>query len=211
MLQRPIRRCATLLLAGSLALLLIPGVAFAHAELKTATPADKATVPPPVTEVSGIYTEAMQPAGSSIIVKDTSGATVAQGTVDPDDATRMMAKPSTPLGIGSYAVDWTSVALDGHVERGAWSFTVGIAAPSVGTPSPTPNATPSLSAAVTAQPTPVPATPSPSAAPTPVPSAGASTTGSGGDVILPIVLALIILGAGAAYLLSRRNRPPSTT
>jgi hypothetical protein len=28
----------------------------------------------------------------------------------------------------------------------------------------------------------------------------------GGDVVLPIVVALVILGAGAAYLLSRRNR-----
>ena len=35
----------------------------------------------------------------------------------------------------------------------------------------------------------------------------AATTGSGSDVVLPIIVALIVLGAGAAYLLSRRNRP----
>ncbi|MEA2611763.1 MAG: hypothetical protein QOG32_1489, partial [Chloroflexota bacterium] len=39
-------------------------------------------------------------------------------------------------------------------------------------------------------------------------SAAGGTTGSGtSDVLLPIIVALIILGAGAAYLLSRRGRP----
>jgi methionine-rich copper-binding protein CopC len=206
MLQTAIRRAATLLLA-SLALVMVPGLVLAHAELQTATPADKSTVTAPVAEVSGIYSEAMKPAGSSIIVKDASGATVAQGTVDPADTTRMVAKPSTPLGNGSYAVDWTSVALDEHVERGTWTFTVAVAP----TPSPTAIATSAPSAAATAAPTLVPATPIPSIAPTPAPSGGSSTAGSGSDVVLPIVLGLIILGAGAAYLLSRRNRPPSST
>ena len=53
-----------------------------------------------------------------------------------------------------------------------------------------------------------PPTPIASVAPTPVPSADGSSTGSGSDVLLPIIVALIVLGAGAAYLLSRRNRPP---
>ena len=206
MLQTAIRRAATLLLA-SLALVMVPGLVLAHAELQTATPADKSTVTAPVAEVSGIYSEAMKPAGSSMIVKDASGATVAQGTVDPADTTRMVAKPSTPLGNGSYTVDWTSVALDEHVERGTWTFTVAVAP----TPSPTAIATSAPSAAATAAPTLVPATPIPSIAPTPAPSGGSSTAGSGSDVVLPIVLGLIILGAGAAYLLSRRNRPPSST
>jgi LPXTG-motif cell wall-anchored protein len=44
-----------------------------------------------------------------------------------------------------------------------------------------------------------------------VPSGGGDTTGSGSDVVLPIIVALVVLGAGAAYLLSRRNRPTSAT
>ncbi len=47
----------------------------------------------------------------------------------------------------------------------------------------------------------------PSAGPTPAPSPEAGETGSGSDVVVPIIVALIILGAGAAYLLTRRNRP----
>ncbi len=166
-----------------------------------------------MTVVTGIYTEAMKPSGSSLVVKDASGATVAQGTVDPADATRMVATPATPLGSGKYAVAWTSVALDGHVERGTWTFTVAVAPTPSPTPVPTatPSVAPSATAAATAAPTPtpLPATPAPTAAPTPTPSADGSATGSGSDVVLPIIIALIVLGAGAAYLLSRRGQRPT--
>jgi methionine-rich copper-binding protein CopC len=185
-----------------LALLLVPGVVLAHADLETPTPADKSTVTEPVAEVSGIYSEPMTPDGSSLVVKDASGTTVARGTVDPEDDTRMVATPTTPLGTGTYTVESTAVATDGHIEHATWTFTVAV----VATPSPTPVS----SAPPSAAPTPAPATPVPSVAPTPVPSSDGSSTGSGGDVLLPIIVALIILGAGAAYLLSRRNRPPAS-
>jgi methionine-rich copper-binding protein CopC len=200
MLQIPIRRVATLFLAAMVATLLVPTLVLAHAELETPTPADKSTVTEPVAEVSGIYSEAMTPDGSSLVVKDASGATVAQGTVDPEDDTRMVATPAAPLGTGTYTVESTAHSTDDHTERMTWTFTVAVA--------PTPSPTPVVTAAPSAAPTPVPATPVPSAAPTPVPSADGSSTGSGSDVLLPIIVALIILGAGAAYLLSRRNRPP---
>jgi methionine-rich copper-binding protein CopC len=200
MLHIPIRRVATLLLVAVMTLLLAPGLVLAHAELQTAVPADKSTVTEPVAEVSGIYTEAMTPAGSSLVVKDASSAEVARGTVDPGDDTRMVATPAAPLGSGAYSVESTSVATDGHIEHATWTFTVALAA----TPAPTPVATAGPSVAPTA----LPATPLPSVGPTPVPSADGGTTGSGGDVLLPIIVALIILGGGAAYLLSRRNRPP---
>ncbi len=199
MLQNPIRRVATLILVAAMAMLLMPGLALAHAELETATPADKSTVTEPVAEVSGIYSEAMTPDGSSLVVKDASGATVAQGTVDPEDDTRMVATPAVPLGSGTYSVESAAHSNDNHTERATWTFTVAVAP----TLSPTPVATAPPSAA----PTVVPATPLPSVAPTPVPSADGSSTGSGSDVLLPIIVALIILSAGAAYLLSRRNRP----
>ena len=207
MLQNQKRGLATLVLAALLAVLVLPGVVLAHAELETATPADKATVSTPVAEVSGLYSEAMATSGSSLVVKDSTGAVVARGTVDPSNTKRMVATPASPLGNGTYRVESTAAATDGHIEHATWTFTVAVAP----TPSPTPVATPVPSAAVTAPPTPAPATPSPSHVPTPLPSADGSSTGSGSDVILPIILALIILGAGAAYLLSRRNRPPSTT
>lgn len=203
MLQIPIHRVATLVLVAAMAVLLLPGLVLAHAELETAVPADKSTVTEPVAEVSGVYSEAMTPDGSSLVVKDAGGATVARGTVDPEDDTRMVATPATPLGSGVYTVESTAVATDGHAERATWTFTVAVA--------PTPAPTPVASAAPSIAPTAVAATPLPSVAPTPLPSADGGTTGSGGDVLLPIIVALIILGGGAAYLLSRRNRPPDPT
>jgi methionine-rich copper-binding protein CopC len=205
MLQIPLRRFAALVLVAAMALLLVPGLVLAHAELETATPADKSTVTEPVAEVSGIYSEAMSPDGSSLVVKDASGATVARGTVDPEDDTRMVATPAAALGSGVYTVESTAVASDGHAERVTWTFTVAVA--------PTPSPTPVITAAPSVAPSvaPAPATPLPSVAPTPVASADGGSTGSGGDVLLPIVVALIILGGGAAYLLSRRNRPPDPT
>lgn len=200
---RSVRRAAAVFFIASLATLILPGVAAAHAELVTPTPADKASVPAPVSEVAGIYSEAMTPTGSSLLVKDASGATVASGTVDPADTTRLVATPATPLGAGSYSVEWTSNSIDLHVERGTWTFTVTDAPPSSsGTPSAVPSAASSPSAAV--------ATAGESTGSTPLPSAAGGTTGSD-DVILPIVVALIVILAGAVYLLSRRNRPNNPT
>jgi hypothetical protein len=141
----------------------------------------------------------MTPNGSSLVVKDATGATVATGTVDPEDDRRMVATPAAPLGNGAYTVESTAVATDGHIEHATWTFTVAVVATPAAPASTAPSAAQSTAAA----------TPVASVAPTPVPSATGSTTGSGSDVILPIVVALIVLGAGAAYLLSRRNRPPT--
>jgi LPXTG-motif cell wall-anchored protein len=82
------------------------------------------------------------------------------------------------------------VALDGHLLRGTWTFTV--------------------AAAPTASPSPI-ATAVSSSVATPGPSAAGTTGSDSSDVALPIIVALIILGAGAAYLLGRRNRPAAPT
>jgi methionine-rich copper-binding protein CopC len=203
MLQNPIRRVATLILGVALAVLLVPGLVLGHAELDTPTPADKSTVTTPVAEVSGTFIQRMKVDGSTLVVKLVGGGTVAEGGVDPADDKRMVATPTAPLESGSYQVEWTTnSAEDNEVARGTWTFTVAVAAPS---------ATPAVTAAASAVPTAaLSAKPSAiaSAPPTPAPSADGSSTGSGSDVILPIIIALIVLGAGAAYLLSRRNRPP---
>lgn len=206
LVRLPFRRVAALIPVAALAIALLPGLATAHADLVTATPADNSTVTPPVAEVSGVYSEAMSPNGSSLTVSNTNGETVAAGMVDPADNTRMVATPATPLGIGTYTVKWTSVALDGHVERGTWTFTAGISKP-VGSPAPSVRPTAGTPAAGTPS-----ASPVQSAGPSASPSGAGSTKGSDpGDVALPILLALIVLGAGAAYLLSRRNRPADPT
>ena len=203
------RRLATIALAGTLVALLVPGTISAHAELVKPIPAIDSISTTPVTEVSGVFSEAMSADGSGLKVFDAAGDTVATGGLGLTADTRLVATPATPLGLGVYTVRWTAVATDGHVERGEWSFTV--------------SAAPSSSASASAESSPEAspeASPEPSAAPSPEPSAvvsapvsPASSGGSGAsgssasDLGPPIVIGLLILAAGAAHLLSRRNRP----
>jgi methionine-rich copper-binding protein CopC len=180
--------------------LVLPAAVLGHSELDTPTPADKSTVTQPAIQVSGTYTEAIKADGSSLLVRDGSGTTVAQGGVDPSDSKVMIATPASPLVDGTYTVLWTTIsAADGDIARGTWTFTVAVA------PSASPTATPatSASAAPTAAPT---QTPAPTVAPSPSPSGSGDAASGGSDVILPIIVALIILGAGAAFLLRRRGR-----
>ena len=122
--------------------------------------------------------------------------------LDPDDAARLLISPVPELAPGTYEVRWTSVTDDGHVERDTWAFTVTAA------PTPTPSPTPSPTAEPTASATPAPtATPEPSPTVAPSPSADVGDqAGDSGDVLLPIVIALAVVGFVAGYLVSRRGR-----
>src|SRR6476659_535389 len=183
-------RLATALAAAVLLIARVAIPAAAHAQLDKPTPADKATVTQPVTVVSGTFVERVNPNGSGLVVKLVGGGTVATGGVDPSNAKQMLATPSSPLGSGSYLVEWTTVSLDdGELARGIWTFTVAVAPSAAATPatSPTPgsSATVAPSAATTVAPSAAPST-----APTPQPSAAEDTAGSGNDVIVPIIVAL---------------------
>jgi methionine-rich copper-binding protein CopC len=194
------RRLAAVVIA-CLAALAAPAAVRGHAELKTATPAAGSAQTKPVTQVAGVYTDSMKKDGSSIELLDASGASVAKGGLDPADDTRMVANLTAPLPAGAYTVKWTSVATDGDLLRGEWTFMVAAAAsasPSAAPPSaaPSPTLVASAAASVAASPTAAPS-----------PSGDVSATSGSTDVLLPVIVALILLGGGAAYLLNRRNRP----
>ncbi len=201
-------RPRAILPAIALALFLLPGVALAHAELETSSPEDGATVEGTPAEIVGTYSEAMNPNGSSLRLFDAGDTQVAAGDVDPSDDQRMIITDLPELVPGTYTVrSTTKSAVDGDVDRKEWTFTVELAP----TPSPTPPPTPTPAPSATAVPTPSPATPSPSpiASPTPTPSADGGSTGSGGDVLLPIIAVVVIVGVTAGFLFSRRDRPPT--
>jgi methionine-rich copper-binding protein CopC len=194
------RRLAAVVIACLLALA-APATVLGHAELKTATPAAGSVQTKPVSQVAGVYTDSMKKDGSSIELLDASGASVAKGGLDPADDTRMVVDLTAALPAGAYTVKWTSVASDGDLLRGEWAFTVAAAAsasPSAAPASAAPSSTPVASAAASA-----------AASPTAAPSltGDVSATSGSTDVLLPIIVALILLGGGAAYLLNRRNRP----
>jgi copper resistance protein C len=208
LLVRPLR---FVLPAAVLALLLMPSLVLAHAELETPTPKDKATVEGTPTEIAGTYSEEMNPDGSSLTLLGPDGSQVAKGGVDPADDKRMVITDLPELAPGAYTVkSTTKSAEDGDIDRKEWTFTVEVA------PSPSPSLSPTA-AAPTVAPSATPAAPTATAAPTaapietpaPSPSADGGTTGSGGDVILPIIAAVVIVAAIAGYLFTRRDRTPT--
>lgn len=211
-MMRPLaaRRLQAVLPAAVLALLLMPSLVLAHAELETSTPKDKATVEGTPTQIAGTYSEEMNPDGSSLVLLGPDGAQVAKGGVDAADDKRMVIADLPELAPGTYTVkSTTKSAEDGDIDRKEWTFTVELAP----TPSPSLSPTSTPTAAPSATPAASPAATTPSASPTasatPTPSAGGGTTGSGGDVILPIIAAVVIVAAIAGYLFTRRDRTPT--
>lgn len=107
------------------AALLLPQLAWAHAHLERATPANNSTVTSPMT-IRGDYTEGLEIAFSSLTVSDAKGKTMdlGQTTLAAGDDKAMVLLISKPLPAGRYTVTWHALSKDGHKTEGKWSFTV---------------------------------------------------------------------------------------
>ena len=107
------------------ALLLTVSPAFAHAFLKTATPAVGSTVNPAPSSVAIEFTEGVEPDFSTIVVTSDAGARVDDGAVHlaPGGNTRLLADLK-PLPPGQYAVAWHATSVDTHKTEGRFTFTV---------------------------------------------------------------------------------------
>lgn len=187
----------------------LPLAVAAHAELVSSSPAAGETVVGNPPSITAQYSETLDPDGSSLILVDPNGNDLARGGVvaAAGKPKEMSIQQLPQLAPGVYTVkSTTKSAEDGDVDRTTWQFRV--AAPS---PSPTAEPTPVCTDECAGQPsggaTQSP-TPSPRPAPTPTASpAPGSTTGSGGDVILPIIVALAIVAIGGSLLIARGRRP----
>jgi methionine-rich copper-binding protein CopC len=176
----------------------MPVVAFAHAELESASPPDGAVLASPPTEIVLTFTEALNVPKSHMELIGPDGTQVANGVVDPDNEKAMRIDPPA-LAPGAYEIRSTAVAAhDGALKREVLTFTITA-------PSPSPTAAPSQSAAPSAAPSASPSA-SPSAAPSTAPSTGGDTTASTGDVLLPIIAALVVILLLGAMLVRSRSR-----
>jgi len=183
-------------------LLLLPAAVMAHAELDTPTPADGATVEGTPAAIEATFTEPLDPEGSSLQMQDAAGDVVAAGGPVEGDPQRMSIDPVPALPPGEYTVRWTSLsAVDPHVERGTWSFTV-TAEPTL---APTPVATDTSTTTPSTGPTTEPSL-APTTAPSPSPSGDGDPAASEGDVLVPIIAALAIVAIAGVVLLNRRGR-----
>ena len=136
---------------------------------------------------------------------DEAGTTIATGTIDPANSTRMRIDPPE-LEPGDYEVQWKTFADDGHLETGTFTFTV--SAPITPPPSVPPSGPPTPSSPVSAPPS-ASTEPTASAVVAPSPTEGDATppadTASTSDVLLPIIAAVVIVAALGGYLLMRRR------
>lgn len=105
--------------------LFIPALAHAHAHLRTASPADGATVHAAPADVAIDFTSAVEPRFSSIEIRDPSNAKVDTGPAEtaPGDAKHLSVSVKA-LPPGTYKVFWKATATDTHKTEGSYSFTV---------------------------------------------------------------------------------------
>jgi copper resistance protein C len=184
----------------------LPLVAAAHSELDSSTPADGAVVAVAPAEISGEFTEAVDPGRSSMELRGPDGASIARGGVpDGGPPTRMTIPGLPPLAPGTYTVRWTTVTADDDgVERGTFTFTVAEPTPALPTAAPTPTPAAPTASPSTASPTPLPSL-SPGPTPSPTPEPDAAPAAGIADLLIPLGVLAAVLAGGAAWLLRRRR------
>lgn len=113
------------------------GPAAAHAMLEQASPRVGSTVADSPKELRLHFSEAVEPAFSTIALTAKGGGgggggggdggAVALGAValDPNDARTLVVAVPAPLAPGVYRVNWRAVSRDTHTTRGDFTFEVG--------------------------------------------------------------------------------------
>jgi methionine-rich copper-binding protein CopC len=116
--------------AALLLVLAIPGIGLAHSEFEKSVPAPSSVVAAVPTAVTVVFSEALDPKGSSLVVTGPNGSAADQGNSqvvksDPDRKTMTISlKPG--LGPGKYTVKWTSLSEDGDTLTDTFVFTVAV-------------------------------------------------------------------------------------
>ena len=200
-----LRRSLTIAAVLAVALLWSAPAALAHTRMTETVPSDGAVLDASPPQVIVVFNDAIQADRSSVVVLDAGGATVAEGGLDPADATRLVAD-LPPLESGQYVVRYTAYSQDNELLRDQFEFEVALAV--TPTPTPAPTATAEPSAAPT--PTPPPATSEPTAEPSPQPTDTPDGGGPDGPDATQILIPLVVGGAivaVVAVILMRRRQP----
>lgn len=108
-----------------LASLLGASSVFAHAHLKSSTPAADSSVVAP-NELRLVFTEGVEAAFTQVkISKDGAPLDVKSlATEGADKKTLIVIPAATPLRAGEYKVQWHAVSVDTHKSEGSYSFKV---------------------------------------------------------------------------------------
>ncbi len=108
------------------ALSLLPAAARAHAHLDHAAPAIGGAVAAAPNEVVLWFTEDLEPAFSTVEVRDASGAVVSNGKAQLDATQHTELRvPLKAVPPGTYKVIWRVLSVDTHRTQGDFTFRVG--------------------------------------------------------------------------------------
>ena len=166
-----------------------PGLARAHSDLESTSPADGERLSAAPTELTFVFSEELLPDFVNFVAVDAAEQTTELTVTGVDGATAVIAWPAALPG-GEWRVEYRVVSQDGHPVTGHISFSYPAESPSPSSSSPAPTATPT--------PTPTSASPAPqssSAAPSPSasPAADESPTSPGWMIALIAVGILVII------------------
>jgi copper resistance protein C len=100
--------------------------ALAHAQLVRAVPAVGGTLHTAPSEVTLRFSERLEPAFSSVVVRDSAGKQIDKEDGKVDKGDRKVIRVSLPsLEPGVYKVEWKAVSADTHKVSGDFTFKVG--------------------------------------------------------------------------------------
>ena len=110
---------------GAAVLAGLPGQAFAHAHLKSATPAPGDAIAAAPSELDLTFSEDLNLKFSGVTVTGPGDAAVATGAATLTNGNATLSVPlQARLGAGSYTVRWHALSADGHKTHGRYSFTI---------------------------------------------------------------------------------------
>jgi methionine-rich copper-binding protein CopC len=106
--------------------LLAATAASAHAFLDHASPPVGSTMHTAPRQLSLWFTQDLEPAFSSVVVRNAAGARIDTGNARVDRSDRKLMHVSLrALPSGTYKVSWHVLSVDTHTTEGDFSFTVG--------------------------------------------------------------------------------------
>jgi methionine-rich copper-binding protein CopC len=119
------KRTIFAILASSILVLSGTIAASAHPRLLSAVPAADGTVRTAPSEVTLRFNERLEPAFSSVIIRDSDGKQVDKADAKLDKSDRRILRVSVPpLAAGVYKAEWHVMSADTHKVEGEFTFRV---------------------------------------------------------------------------------------
>jgi methionine-rich copper-binding protein CopC len=101
------------------------GLALAHSALQRAEPPVESKLKRPPSEVKLYFTGRLEPAYSTVRVRDDQGAEVDRQDTRVDPSNPLLLRVTLqPLERGAYTVNWRVLSVDGNVTEGRYTFRV---------------------------------------------------------------------------------------